>query len=252
MLIIQGCFSCCWEVFTQCQGLLSLSSHPPARSPGHSWEGTQAGRADPNCPEGYPTIWGHVQCNNQGKKSAKGCTWLGISQWMVSNCIGHLLFCIFGYYYYYYYYCFNSCPIKLSLSQPTNFTFFPNSFPCPTGRGSELEAGWCLGSCLVKPQQSIQNTKCINCSRRVIWEDTLVMLLWDQWTVSILINKNPSKFAHFYFRQTYDFTLFYGIINKAHKQDFFLWSFIPLCIWIFVCWQLSGDLKLGLMEKARL
>lgn len=33
-------------------------------------------------------------------------------------------------------------------------------------------------------------------------------MLWDQWAVSTLINKNPSKFAHFCFHQTCDFTLF--------------------------------------------
>lgn len=67
--------------------------------------------------------------------------------------------------------------------------FSPSFFSCPTGRRSKLEAGWCLGTCLVKPQQSVQNTKCVNWNRRSMRTH------WDQWSISSLFNKNPSKFA---------------------------------------------------------
>lgn len=40
-------------------------------------------------------------------------------------------------------------------------------------------------------------------------------MLWDQWPISTLINKNPSKLAHFYFHQTYDLTFF---VLWGHQQ----------------------------------
>jgi len=38
VLIIQGCFSYCWAVLTQCQGLLCSSYHPTSEQPGDAWE----------------------------------------------------------------------------------------------------------------------------------------------------------------------------------------------------------------------
>ena len=104
----------------------------------------------------FHTIWHHAQYINWGELAEK---WLGIGRQVVSNCIVHHLFCIFFYHYYYYYYYyyyfpFLFCPIKLSLSQPTNSTvFFPILSPIPLG-GSEQMAVWCLAACWVKAQQS--------------------------------------------------------------------------------------------------
>lgn len=45
--------------------------------------------------------------------------------------------------------------------------------------------------------------------------------------------------------------LFYGIISEAYKQNLFIWLFILVHIWVFVYFQLSGDLKsVDLMQKA--
>ena len=52
----------------------------------------------------------------------------------------------FYYYYYHYYYLLPFCPIKLSSSQPTNFTFFSDSLPHPTGWG-EWASGCVMLSC---------------------------------------------------------------------------------------------------------
>lgn len=45
------------------------------------------------------------------------------------------------------------CTIRLSLSQPTNFTFFPSSLLHHTERGRKWVAMWFLAACWVKPQQ---------------------------------------------------------------------------------------------------
>lgn len=71
---------------------------------------------------------------------------LGISQQLVRNCTVHYLFCIFFYHYYNFLFLFS--PIKMSLSQPTNFAFFDNSLPHPTGL--ERANGCVVFGCLIK------------------------------------------------------------------------------------------------------
>lgn len=90
------------------------------------------------------TIRCHAQCINQEESWPRPLhgKWLGIGQQVVDNCIVQHLFCIFLVFYLYCYYYF-PCPIKLSLSQPTNFTFFPPVL-CATplwGRVSEQLCG---------------------------------------------------------------------------------------------------------------
>lgn len=75
-------------------------------------------------------------------------------------------------------------------------------------------------------------------------------MLWDQWTVSTLINTNPSKFTHFYFHQTHDFTFFVLWDHQQGTQARYVHLVIYSVAYLKLYLQLSGDLKPGLMEKA--
>jgi len=92
----------------------------PVRSWGCTsiWEGTEADQRDL---KGY-SVPCDVTVNN---KTGGG----GINQCVVSNCIVRHSFYVFFYQYYYFPFLF--CCIKLSLSQPTSFNFFPVLSPIP-------------------------------------------------------------------------------------------------------------------------
>jgi len=86
--------------------------------------------------------------------SGAGCT---TSCWMVrKNCIMYCLFHIFHYYYcccwYYYFLCYL---IKLSLSSPTRFTFFPFSSPSHWG-----EEEWVSGCVILAASEWLHGCSC--------------------------------------------------------------------------------------------
>ena len=67
VLMIQGCFSYCWAVLTQHQGLFCFSPHSPASRLGvHKklW-GDTAGTADPNWPKGYSIPYDFIMLSNK-------------------------------------------------------------------------------------------------------------------------------------------------------------------------------------------
>ena len=164
VLIIQECFSYCWAVLTQSQGLCCFSHHPTSEEAGgaqeagrgHSWDSW------PQLTKGiFHTIWHHAQHIKLGKEEGRGghLEWWRLSSQVTVMCDGALLSRRW----------LNTClpmgsgewipcfallacaafalPIKLSLSQPTSFLTctLPILSPIPL-RGSERAAAWCLAA----------------------------------------------------------------------------------------------------------
>ena len=74
VLITQGCFSCCWAVPTQSQGLFCFST-PPHQRVGwgctRSWEGTQLGQLTPTDQRDIPyhmTSWSAYKAGGRRRK----------------------------------------------------------------------------------------------------------------------------------------------------------------------------------------
>ena len=117
-----------------------------------SWEGTQPGQLTQTGQRDIPYLVMSCLVYKQGG------SWPGeTDHCSVSNCIVHRLICIFQFFYYYYCHFiivviiiiifFLFCPIKLSLSQPRSFTFFPLILsPIPLGGGKWL-SGCVVLSC---------------------------------------------------------------------------------------------------------
>ena len=99
--------------------------------------GNAARTADPDCPKGCP-VPGGVLLNYKTGGAGEGADIMpgtGGHQLVggeQSHCVS--LICILLYYYHYYV-PFLFCPIKLSISQPTSFTFFPVLSPFPLEEG---------------------------------------------------------------------------------------------------------------------
>jgi len=119
---------------------------------GDAWEARREHSQDswPELTEGiFHTIWHHAGGVDRGRELLLGVR-LGIGVQVVRNCTVHHSFCIF----YYYYFCL-CCPIKLSLFQPTSFTFFPLIL-LPTPPGSRLE-GWVSGCVVLSCQLGLND-----------------------------------------------------------------------------------------------
>lgn len=178
-MIIHTFFSCCWELLTLIQGLLSFSYCLTSNKAGSAQE-TGRGHTrtdDPNWPKRCSMPYDVMLKKKKlggwgGELLLRDC--LGISQLVESNFIVHHLFylhiyicmyvCIMHIYiFWYYYFPFLLCLIKLSICQPMNFmgfTFFPFLSPHPTVEvRSERTALWCLNSCQMKTQQTYFKTK---------------------------------------------------------------------------------------------
>lgn len=119
--------------------------------------GDTARRADPKGPMGGPILYGVMLKISTGAKVGWDSllrNWLAISHhmWAIVLCLTCFLYFI------YHYYCcfpFYFCPIKLSLSQHVNVSFFflPSPPPIPFGRGvghGGVQVNGCVAfSCLL-------------------------------------------------------------------------------------------------------
>lgn len=94
-----------------------------------SWEGTGPGTASPNWSQGYFIPYGIILSKNLGGELLLLRGLAGHQLWGGEHLYcASLVFCVFFFYHYYYFFLL-FCPIQLSLSHPTSFTFFQCSFP---------------------------------------------------------------------------------------------------------------------------
>ena len=80
VLITQGCFSYCWAVLTQSQGLFCSSHHPTSEEAGGAQEVWRGHSRDswPQLTKGiFHTIWHHAQHIKLGEEEGRG----GRSEW---------------------------------------------------------------------------------------------------------------------------------------------------------------------------
>lgn len=81
--------SCCWATITLRQGIFSFSHHFTSEEAGDAQEAVimiQRWRYDPKRPKGYGITLSIVIRRKVGQGSCSE-NWLGVSQWVVSNCI---------------------------------------------------------------------------------------------------------------------------------------------------------------------
>ena len=165
VLITQGCFCYCWAVLTQSQGLFCSSHHPTSE-----WAGGAQGVGRGHSRDSWPqltkgishTIWRHAQHIKLGEEEGRrahlerwrlssqvtvtrdgallswrwlnSCLTMGSGEWI--PCFALLVCAAFA------------LPVKLSLSQPTNFLTFTLLIlsPIPLG-ASEQAAVWGSAAC---------------------------------------------------------------------------------------------------------
>lgn len=150
VLITHWWFSRCWVALTPSRGLFNFHTAPTVRRLGghKKLAGDIARTADPSWTKGYSPPRGIMLNNNTGWSQLGG--WQPPAQGLAGHqsagaeqSHSHHLLCIF-----YYWFPFLFCPTKLSLSQPTSFTFVTILSPIPLrgGNGCVCSAAWWLKS----------------------------------------------------------------------------------------------------------
>lgn len=129
MLITYQCVSCFLVVLTQSQGCFSFSHCSASEGLGLHKELAEdrARTADPNCPKGQSITYGvDVMLNNNAESwLLEHCLGIGLALIGMWGEIALYIICISSYFF-----PFLFCPVNLSLSQPTDLSFFfPSSLP---------------------------------------------------------------------------------------------------------------------------
>ena len=158
-LIIQGCFSYCWAVLTQCQGLFCFSHRPNSE-----WAGgaQKAGKghiqdADPNWPQGYSTPYDVMLSTKKlGEAEGRGgCSelWSPDGRVMEPCCHGNGWMPAEGKQWMNSLFCFACMPsffftYETVFISAQKFSYFyrSGSVPQPTGAGSEGPVVWYLAA----------------------------------------------------------------------------------------------------------